>query len=148
MDIGMNKKAWRFLPLSLITIWYLILLFLMLGGNDYAPCTLDGVNFAYVSLAVNTLWLGGTILILLISAAILFYFKYQPEWEFHLWFIMLTPAGLLSLFLLRLFYCRDWQQVGDGLITLTTGGPSFFFFSSITAAIAGFLGMRWSKKRP
>ncbi len=147
MNVQVNKKNWRFLPLSAIIILYMCLLLLISGETGHAPCTTDGVGMAYVAYGIGTLWYGGTVPILLISAAVLFYFKYQPEWEFYLWSILLVPAGLLSIFLFRLFYCHDWQKISDELIMLITGGASAFFFSSIIAAIACFGGMYWSKKR-
>ncbi|MCP4071995.1 MAG: hypothetical protein GY742_09695 [Hyphomicrobiales bacterium] len=58
MNVQVNKKNWRFLPLSAIIILYMCLLLLISGETGYAPCTTEGVGMAYVAYGINILWLG------------------------------------------------------------------------------------------
>lgn len=129
----MKLSRFLLIPVIIVAALFLCAVYIASWYEGSSTCNMDGVNFAYISLSILTVWFGGSLPVLLVSSAIFFFTKNRIESALCFLAIFLTPMALLFIYFIRAFYCGGISGFIEVVIEFNSVLPVVFLFLFVAA---------------
>ena len=129
----MKLSRFILIPVIIVAALFLCAVYIVSWYDGSSTCNMDGVNFAYISLSIITVWFGGSLPVLLVSAAIFFFTKNRIESALCFLATFLTPMVLLCIYFIRAFYCGGISGFIEVVIEFNSVIPVVFIFLFVAA---------------
>lgn len=129
------KKA-LVVPILLILALYWFCLSSAIWVHIPNNCNVDGVVHSFLILHNITVWFGGSLLVLLTSAAWFYFTKRKNERSLCIYSLFLTPIIFSSIYFIRTYYCDGIAGLWDVFCSFVFELPFLFIPTIILAVIS------------